>query len=57
MNTGRRPKSSKKAKKSPHSWVGQKNKREKRKKGVRTVPAPLGASCERVQIFAHCEAP
>ena len=41
LKAGRRPQTSKKARQSPHNWVGQKEK----KRGNRTGPALLGRSC------------
>ena len=51
LNAGRRPQTSKKARESPHNWVGQKKK--KRDKRIRMGPAPLGGSCEGGKVSTH----
>ena len=53
LNAGRGPQTSKKARKSPHNWVGQKKKEKKRDKGIRMGPDPLGGSCEGGKVFTH----
>ena len=50
LNTGRRPQTSERTRKSPCYCVGQKKKKKKRKKGIRTGPEPLGGSCERGKV-------
>ena len=52
LNAGRRPQTSKKARKSPRNWVGQK-KTEKKDKGIGGEPAPLRGSCEGGKVSAH----
>ena len=52
LNAGRRPQTSKKARKSPHNWVGQK-KKGKKDKGIGTGPAPMRGSCEGGKFSAH----
>ena len=57
LNAGRRPQTSKKARISPLTWVGQKKKEKKKKrerdKGLRMGPAPLGGSCEAGKVSTH----
>ena len=50
LNAGRRPQTSQKARKSPHTWVGQKKKRDK---GIGMGPAPLGGSYEGGKVSTH----
>ena len=55
MKVSGRSKTSKRARKPPHNWIGRnKKKREKReKKEIRKGPALLEASCERGKESTH----
>ena len=53
LNAVRGLQTSKKARKSPHNWVGQKKKEKTRDKGIRNGPAPLGGSCEGGKVSTH----
>ena len=55
LNAGRKPQTSKKVRKSPCNWVGQKKKEKKkeRDKGIGMGPAPLGGSCEGGKVSTH----
>ena len=61
LNAGRRPQTPKRARKSPHNWVGQKKKGKKKKrereKGIRTGPAPQRRSRERGKVCVPWEVP
>ena len=54
LNAGGRLQTSKRARKSPCNWAGQKKKRQK---GIGNGPAPLGGSCEKGKVSAHWEVP
>ena len=59
LKAGRRPQTSKKARNSPHTWVGQKKKRDKRV-GMGPAPIPgrdLGGSGEGGKVSTNWEAP
>ena len=57
MNADIIPQTSKRARKSPHNWIGQKEKRRERKKGIRMGTAPLGVCYKRGEVSIHLEAP
>ena len=52
LNAGRRPQTSQKARHSPRTWVGEKEKNN-RDKRIGTGPAPLGGSCEGGKVSTH----
>ena len=54
LNSGRRLQTSKRARKSPCNWAGQKKKKSERN-GM--WPAPLGGSCERGKVSTHRKVP
>ena len=53
LNTGRRPQTSQKARKSPCAWVEQKKKEKNRDKRIGMEPAPVGGSCEGGKVSMH----
>ena len=58
LKAGRRPQTSKKGRKPPHNWIGQKEKteREKREQIIRMGPALLGGTCETGKESTYWEA-
>ena len=53
LNAGRRPQTSRKARNSLCTWVGQKKKEKNRDKRIGTRPAPLGGRCEGGKVSTH----
>ena len=51
LNTGRRPQTSQKARKSPHTWVGQKKKKKKQRQRNRDRTCASGRELWRRKIF------
>ena len=56
LNMGRRPQTSQKARKSPHTWVGQKKTEKNRVKRIGTGPASLGGAVKE-EKFPHTRKP
>ena len=53
LNAGRRPQASQKARNSPRTWAGKKEKRKNRDKRIGTGLAPPGGSCEGGKVSTH----
>ena len=54
LNAGRRPKTSKRVRKS-HNCIRQKKKEREREKGIRTGPEPLGGNGKHGKLSPHRE--